>query len=86
MKMKPLGIVPENANVLSSMSPSDFNCKTHTGVQLRADASNNPVIIMKSRKPAPLNWMVSYGFSQVYFESFKDAVSFCESRNLRALE
>lgn len=86
MKIKPIGIVPETATPFSAMSPSDFSDKNYTGVQLRADANESPVIIMKSRKPAPLNWKVVYGFTQVYFETFKDAVSFCESRNLRLMK
>lgn len=47
---------------------------------------NNPVVILHSRRTAPLKWKVVCGLSQVYFRSFSDAVEFCNSRGFRLVK
>ena len=44
------------------------------------------MIIMESKRTDPLRWKVVYGFSQVFFRSFAEAVEFCNSRGFQLVK
>ena len=82
MKLKPIGIYDEDGDLLCFMKASDYSDKNYVGIQVRETEKGMPVIISLSRKTAPLMWKVAYGFSQIYFRSFAEAVEFCTSRGM----
>ena len=82
MKLVPIGIYDEDSDALCLMKASDFSDRNHEGIQVRRTKEGEPVIISKSRKTAPLEWKVSYGFSQIFFRTFEEAVNFCGSRGM----
>ena len=62
--------------------PQDYSDARFEGIRCGYDRHKNPVIIMRSRQNDPLRWKVVYGFSAVFFESFKEALDFCNSREM----
>lgn len=82
MKMIPIGIYDEDGDALCLMKASDFSDRNYEGIQLRKTKEGMPVIISQSRKTAPLMWKVSYGFSQIFFRTFDEAIEFCGSRGM----
>lgn len=82
MKMIPIGIYDEDGDALCLMKASDFSDRNYEGIQLRKTKQGMPVIISQSRKTAPLMWKVSYGFSQIFFRTFDEAIEFCGSRGM----
>ena len=83
MKFIPIGIV-DDANIrMPYAKASDYSDKHYDGIQLRRTVKNDPVIIMKSKRDDPLRWKVMFGFSQVFFRTFAEAVEFCNSRGMK---
>jgi hypothetical protein len=82
MKMIPIGIYDEDGDALCLMKASDFSDRNYEGIQLRKTKEGMPVIISQSKKTAPLMWKVSYGFSQIFFRTFDEAIEFCGSRGM----
>ena len=84
MKLKPIGIYDEDedGDVLCFMKASDYSNRDYEGIQLRKTKKGMPVVISRSRKTAPLEWKVSFGFSQIFFRTFDEAVEFCNSRGM----
>ena len=80
--MIPIGIYDEDGDALCLMKASDFSDRNYEGIQLRKTKEGMPVIISQSRKTAPLMWKVSYGFSQIFFRTFDEAIEFCGSRGM----
>lgn len=85
MRLIPIGVSNE-ADAKRFMRAEDFSNKRYDGIQLRTDRRENPVVIMRSKETDPLRWKVVYGFSQVFFRSFAEAVEFCNSRGFRLLK
>lgn len=85
MKIRPYGICSD-ADTPPCMRASDYSNEKYDGVQLRKTGENQPVIIMRSRKTAPLMWKVAYGYSQVFFRTFAEAIDFCNSRGMEILK
>jgi len=86
VKLKALGISRRDSNVAAFMKPSDYSDKNYDCVELRSAKNNLPVLIMQSKKTSPLMWKVCFGFSQVYFRSFAEAVDFCNSRGMKIMK
>ena len=86
MKLRPIGLYDEDGNGPYCMDPSDFSDRSYDGIQLRKARNGMPVIIMQSKRTAPLMWKVVYGFSEVYFRSFAEAVEFCNSRGMEIMK
>jgi hypothetical protein len=85
MRLVPIGISRESDGI-SYLRPEDFSNGRYDGVQLRSDGKKNPVVIMHSKQTDPLRWKVVYGFSQVFFRSFAEAVEFCNSRGFQLVK
>jgi len=83
MKLIPIGIMEDAKEGLPCMKASDYSNKLYDGIQLRRTEKNDPVIIMKSKRDDPLRWKVMFGFSQVFFRTFAEAVEFCNSRGMK---
>ena len=86
MKFRPIGLYSESKTVPPCMRATDFSNDAYDGVQLRTARNGMPVIIMHSRKTAPLMWKVAYGYSQVFFRTFAEAVDFCNSRGMEIIK
>ncbi len=86
MKMRPIGIVRSKSDPHRFGKASDFSNNAYEGVRLFQAYNDTPVIVMKSKTTAPLMWMVAYGFSQIYFRSFEEAIAFCESRGMQMIK
>ena len=86
VKLKAFGIASKDRNVSAFMNTADYSDKNYDCVELRATKNNHPVLIMQSKKTAPLMWKVCFGFSQVYFRSFAEAVDFCNSRGMKIMK
>ena len=82
MKLVPIGIYDEDGNALCVMKASDYSDRNYEGVQLRKTKKGTPVIISRSKKTSPMEWKVSYGFSQIFFRTFDEAIEFCGSRGM----
>lgn len=85
MKFRPIGIYTPGNQAPVNMRASDYSNDQYDGVSCGRDRKSRPVVIMYSKKEAPLRWMVVYGFSTVFFETFKDAIDFCRSRDVEIL-
>ena len=72
-KFKPFGIC-KDADQKIRTKADDFSDRLYDGVEIRSDRKQNPVVIMRCKRIDPLPWKVVYGFSQVYFRSFGEAV------------
>ena len=79
MKLKPIGIYRDADTKMPRMRAADYSTDTYDAVELRTDRKENPVIIMHSKRTAPLTWKVVYGFSEIFFRSFAEAVAFCNT-------
>ena len=86
MKFRPMGIFTEGNKILACMNATDYSDKHFDGVELRCAKNGTPVIIMHSKKTAPLMWKVAYGYSQVFFRTFAEAVDFCNSRGMEIMK
>ena len=86
MKIIPVGIIRENGKLPCSMKASDFSDKLYDGVQLRKAENGAPVIIMHCKRDDPMRWKVVYGFSTIFFNTFADAVEFCNSRGMEIIK
>ncbi len=84
--MSPIGMIGSNNSYYKYCKASDFSNDTFEGVRLFEGQNNTPVIIMKSKTTAPLMWKVMYGFSQIFFRSFEEAIAFCESRGMKMIK
>ncbi len=85
MKFIPFGIL-KNTEVKPLMEVIDYDDKLYDAVELRKDKRKRPVVIMHSKREDPLTWKVVYGFSEVYFRTFADAVAFCNSRGFQLVK
>lgn len=87
MKFRPIGIYSKNSGFCPGiLRASDFSTRSYDGVQLRTAKNGVPVIIMHSKKTTPLMWKVAYGYSQVFFRTFAEAVDFCNSRGMEIMQ
>lgn len=84
-KLKPFGIC-KDADQKIRTKADDFSDRLYDGVEIRSDRKQNPVVIMRCKRIDPLPWKVVYGFSQVYFRSFGEAVEFCNTRGFRLMK
>lgn len=85
MRLIPIG-VSQDIDAGRFMRSEDFSDRRYDGVQIRTDREKHPVVIMHSKESDPLRWKVVYGFSQIYFRSFAEAVEFCKSRGFRLVK
>ena len=85
MKFKPIGIA-RGADRMPRPKVSDFGTDAYDAVELRSDRKENPVIIMHSKRTAPLTWKVVYGFSEIFFRSFAEAVAFCNTHGFEMVK
>lgn len=86
MRFVPIGLYDDDDRGLYYMGPSDYSDKNYDGIELRKDRKGMPVVISRSRKTAPMMWKVSYGFSQIFFRTFDEAVEFCSSRGMELVK
>ena len=86
MKLIPVGIYDANGDSPIYVDAASFSDKNFDGVEVRKAPGGMPVIIMRSKKTAPLMWRVIYGFSQIYFRSFAEAVDFCNRRGMKLMK
>lgn len=86
MKFIPMGICGDADTAYSHMSAKAFSDSLYDGVELRTDRKSNPVIIMHCKRTAPLTWKVVYGFSEVFFRTFAEAVEFCNTRGFKLMK
>lgn len=85
MKLIPIG-VSSDVDIGRFLKAENYSSRTYDGIQLREDRRKMPVLIMRSREANPFGWKVVYGFSQVFFRSFSEAVDFCNSRGFRLVK
>lgn len=86
MKFTPFGIYRNSKNKMPRMKASDYSTAAYDAVELRSGRKQTPVIIMHSKRTTPLMWKVVYGFSEVFFRSFAEAVEFCNSRGFQIVK
>lgn len=87
MKLIPIGLCDEDGSARNShLKAEHFSNDLYEGIQLRQSKKGTPVIISKSKRDDPLKWRVAYGFSQVYFRTFDEAVEFCNSRGMEIMK
>lgn len=86
MKFKPFGIYSEDATIHGLINADDLSDKNYEGVETGSTAKEFPVVILHSKESKPLPWKVVYGFSQVYFRSFAEAMDFCNSRGMEIVK
>ena len=86
MRLIPMGIDPDYGTFPLGMRAENYSDRIYDGVQLRSDGKKNPVVILHCKRNDPLRWKVVYGFSQVFFRSFADAVKFCNSRGFQLVK
>lgn len=87
MIFKPIGIADDNKrSVASAYRPSDFSDKQYDGVKLMTTPKDRMVVIMRSKVTAPMMWKVTYGFSQIFFRTFAEAVEFCSTRGFKEIK
>ena len=79
MKCIPIGISGK-MRPKDFMRPSDFSDRQFDGIQLRKAVNGETVLIMRSRKPMPLNRKVTLSFEVDIIECFM-----AEIRNLPGL-
>lgn len=82
MRFRPYGMMTGDGIKRPSVHPQDYSDARFEGIRCGYDRHKNPVIIMRSRQNDPLRWKVVYGFSSVFFDSFKEALDFCNSREM----
>ena len=86
MRFKAIGIARILGQERMAIRPSDYSDKNYDGVRCGYDSHDRPVVIMCSRRNDPLRWKVVYGFSTVFFSTFKEAMEFCRQRNMSMTE
>ena len=86
MKFTPIGIYRDSKDKMPHMKASDYSTAAYDAVELRSGKKQTPVIIMHSKRTTPLMWKVVYGFSEVFFRSFAEAVEFCNSRGFKIVK
>lgn len=86
MKLIPIGIYMNDDTKAPHLKASDYSTDKYDGKELRIDKHKNPVVIMHSKRTTPLTWKVVYGYSEVFFRSFADAVAFCNTRGFRLMK
>ena len=87
MKFRPVGMYSEDKKTSGTyMRAADFSNDLYDGVELRRTAKGLPVIIMHCKRDDPMRWKVVYGFSTVFFNTFADAVEFCNSRGMEIMK
>ena len=86
MRFRPLGICKDADSKALRVRASDYSNEFYAGVEIRSDKNRDPVIIMRSKRDNSLPWKVVYGFSQIFFRSFADAVEFCNSRGFKLMK
>lgn len=86
MKFKPFGICQEADQKTIRTKADDFSDCLYDGVEIRSDRKQNPVVIMRCKRSDPLPWKVVFGFSQVFFRSFGEAVEFCNTRGFQLMK
>ena len=86
MKMIPVGIDGSKEQNQRFLTAKQFSDNLYDGVELRTDRKKNVVVIMHCRRNDPLRWKVVYGFSQVFFRSFAEAVEFCNTRGFTLMK
>jgi hypothetical protein len=86
MKLIPVGIYAKDGEVPLYVDANSFSDDNYAGVEMRKDTKGTPVLVMRSKKTAPLMWKVVYGFSQMYFRTFADAIEFCNSRGMKLIK
>ena len=86
MRNIPIGIYRNDDTGIPAMKVENFNTDKYTTVELREDSRKRPVMITRSVDTAPLSWKVVYGFSQVFFRTFAEAVEFCNSRGFKLIK
>ena len=85
MRFIPIGIA-DSKDMEAFLNPSDFSDRQYDGIQIRKSPQNNLVLIMRSKETSPLNWKVVYGFSSVFFHTFKEATDFCIRHGMRLVK
>lgn len=86
MKIRAIGIANKEKIAPNFMKASDYSNENFNCVEVRTTKNNQPVIIMQSKKTTPLMWKVCYGYSQVYFRTFAEAIEFCNSRGMKIMK
>jgi len=86
MKFIPVGIYEKDSRLPLYAKASDLSDEHYDGIQMRKSRDGHPVIVMRSKKSAPLPWKVAYGFSEIYFRSFEEAINFCNSRGMQLVK
>ena len=87
MKFRPVGIYSEDKTKSGGyMRATDFSNDRYDGVELRRTQKGLSVVIMHCKRDDPMRWMVQYGFSSVFFNTFADAVEFCNSRGMEIMK
>ena len=86
MKFRPYGLYTEGTKNPPYMNAADFSNEHYEGVRCGLDRNERPVVIMHSKREAPLRWKVVYGFSSVFFTTFKEALDFCNSSEMRMVK
>ena len=86
MKLKPIGIYKNADARMPGMRAKDYSTDSYDAVELRTDRRKNPVVIMHSKRTAPLTWKVVYGFSEIFFRSFAEAVAFCNTHGFEMVK
>ena len=86
MRFRPVGIARIPGQDRVHIDPSGYSDEIYDGVRGGYDDRDRPVVIMCSKREDPLRWKVVYGFSTVFFKTFKEAMDFCRSRNMTIAE
>ena len=86
MRNIPIGIYRNEDSGMPDFRVENFNTDKYRAVELREDRRQRPVVIMRSSETAPLSWKVVYGFSQVFFRTFPEAIEFCNSRGFKLVK
>lgn len=85
MRFIPIGIASES-EFKPLINVSDFSDDKYDAVQFREGARNKMVLIMHNKKTAPMEWKVAYGTSTIFFNTFEDAIAFCEERGMKPMK
>lgn len=87
MVFRPIGMYQTSSGIPPvCVSPADFSTDAYEGIQMRKTTKGDPVVIMRSKKPSPMAWIVQFGFSKVFFKTLADAVEFCNSRGMEIMQ
>lgn len=67
-------------HLYSKCKPCDFNTKNYEGIHIFNKDNGKPAIVMRSKKLDSCHWCVVSGFGSTYFNTYKEAISYCKSR------